>query len=392
MAAVISGMLLVAALLVWSLSILPQALGAPISSSSRPYWALPSPSVHHLFHHIPTPPAAQAFTRPSAPLFHAANPACFLSCPFASVSFLPAPLHGSAWPLATTPVSRSLSSASALSLPSSLPSPIKPRIQCSPIYILPSLLAPEKPRSPGGPRPAATRPCHTSAQCLKGPCQPQEGVQASRGAQLCPSGNVVRQGPSSCPNLSSLRTVNRGGVHLPPVQPPHLCLLPPVLGGLSCPPDILRSRYQVVLVELSPHTDYQLKATVQGCPIGNQCQWPAPYKIEANDSGVSDHWCCSKLCHAQHGDHKYSSGCTANCLPLFKFTEIYEKATRGGGKGTGGSRSAPSAAQQPTTESTGSSQSQEGSSLSGSPVVFEELEYHEPSVDNTMHAGFITNS
>uniref|UniRef100_A0A667ZVA0 Meiosis regulator and mRNA stability factor 1 n=1 Tax=Myripristis murdjan TaxID=586833 RepID=A0A667ZVA0_9TELE len=160
------------------------------------------------------------------------------------------------------------------------------------------------------------------------------------------------------------------------------------------------SRYgRVKGVELSPHTDYQLKATIQMSSL---------QQAIGAVSGLHRYKIGGKRIHVSliTGGSSKSLGmlsseiicilqdAPANCLPLFKFTEIYEKkysrklivgdlyrlpevvAVRE----QGGSRLVcllPSS--QIRQSPLGSSQSQEGSSsTSGSPVVFEELEYHEP--------------
>lgn len=160
------------------------------------------------------------------------------------------------------------------------------------------------------------------------------------------------------------------------------------------------SRYgRVKSVELSPHTDYQLKATIQMFSLQQAISAVSGlhrYKIGGKRIQVS----------LITGGSNKSLGmlsteiitilqdAPANCLPLFKFTEIYEKkysrklvvgdlyrlpevvAVRE----QGGSRLVcllPSS--QIRQSPLGSSQSQDcSSSASGSPVVFEELEYHEP--------------
>uniref|UniRef100_A0A3P8TRR2 Meiosis regulator and mRNA stability factor 1 n=1 Tax=Amphiprion percula TaxID=161767 RepID=A0A3P8TRR2_AMPPE len=160
------------------------------------------------------------------------------------------------------------------------------------------------------------------------------------------------------------------------------------------------SRYgQVKSVELSPHTDYQLKATVQMLSLQQAISAVSGlhrYKIGGKRIQVSlitggnsktlALLSTEIICILQDAP--------ANCLPLFKFTEIYEKkysrklvvgdlyklpevvAVRE----QGGSRLVCLLSNTQIRQSPlGSSQSQEcSSSASGSPVVFEELEYHEP--------------
>lgn len=160
------------------------------------------------------------------------------------------------------------------------------------------------------------------------------------------------------------------------------------------------SRYgQVKTVELSPHTDYQLKATVQMVSLQQTISAVSGlhrYKIGGKRIQVSlVTGGSNKTLNMLSTDIiSILQDAPANCLPLFKFTEIYEKkysrklvvgdlyrlpevvAVRE----QGGSRlvcllHSILIRQSPL----GSSQSQEASSsASGSPVVFEELEYHEP--------------
>uniref|UniRef100_A0A8D0AKQ4 Meiosis regulator and mRNA stability factor 1 n=1 Tax=Sander lucioperca TaxID=283035 RepID=A0A8D0AKQ4_SANLU len=174
------------------------------------------------------------------------------------------------------------------------------------------------------------------------------------------------------------------------------------------------SRYgRVKAVELSPHTDYQLKATIQMLSLQQAISAVSGlhrYKIGGKriqvsliTGGTSLSWGFMELSDNIIRIHIFLNcfeiisilqDAPANCLPLFKFTEIYEKkysrklvvgdlyrlsevvAVRE----QGGSRLVcllPSS--QIRQSPLGSSQSQEGSSsASGSPVVFEELEYHEP--------------
>ncbi|XP_014881955.1 meiosis arrest female protein 1 isoform X3 [Poecilia latipinna] len=160
------------------------------------------------------------------------------------------------------------------------------------------------------------------------------------------------------------------------------------------------SRYgQVKAVDLSPHTDYQLKATVQMTSL---------QQAISAVSGLHRRKIGSKRIQVSlvtGGNNKSLSllstelicilqDAPANCLPLFKLAEIYEKKYLHklaigelyklsdvlSVREQGGSRLVcllPSI--QIRQSPLGSSQSQEGSSsASGSPVVFEELEYHEP--------------
>ncbi|XP_040212858.1 meiosis regulator and mRNA stability factor 1 isoform X3 [Rana temporaria] len=159
------------------------------------------------------------------------------------------------------------------------------------------------------------------------------------------------------------------------------------------------SRYgKINHLELSPHTDYQLKATVQMenlqeaiCAVNSLHR----YKIGSKRIQVSlaTGAANKSLSLLSFGAISILQDAPACCLPLFKFTEIYEK--KFGNKlivsdlyrltdtvtirDQGSGRLVcllPSfqARQSPL----GSSQSHDGSSSTCSPVVFEELEYHEP--------------
>ncbi|XP_034748035.1 meiosis regulator and mRNA stability factor 1 isoform X3 [Etheostoma cragini] len=160
------------------------------------------------------------------------------------------------------------------------------------------------------------------------------------------------------------------------------------------------SRYgRVKAVELSPHTDYQLKATIQMLSLQQAISAVSGlhrYKIGGKRIQVSLITGGSSKSLAMLSTEIISilQDAPANCLPLFKFTEIYEKkfsrklvvgdlyrlpevvAVRE----QGGSRLVCLLHSSQIRQSPlGSSQSQEGSSsASGSPIVFEELEYHEP--------------
>uniref|UniRef100_A0A8C9W4E8 Meiosis regulator and mRNA stability factor 1 n=1 Tax=Scleropages formosus TaxID=113540 RepID=A0A8C9W4E8_SCLFO len=151
-------------------------------------------------------------------------------------------------------------------------------------------------------------------------------------------------------------------------------------------------------VELSPHTDYQLKATVQMCSLQQAISAVSSlhrYKIGSKRIHVSlvtgaNSKSLAPLSSEIIGILQDAPAC---CLPLFKFTEIYEKkfsrklavsdlyrltdvvAVRD----QGNSRLVCLLPSSQTRQSPlGSSQSHDGSSTSSSPVVFEELEYHEP--------------
>ncbi|KAK2857564.1 hypothetical protein Q7C36_005483 [Tachysurus vachellii] len=162
--------------------------------------------------------------------------------------------------------------------------------------------------------------------------------------------------------------------------------------------DTFAKHGRVKSIELSPHTDYQLKAKVQ---MGSLQQAIGAVSI------LHRYKIGNKRIHVSlvTGANNKSLTCLsseiisilqdspANCLPLFKFTEIYEKkfgrklvvsdlyrlpevvAVREQGGGRMVCLLPSSLARHSPL---GSSQSHDGSSTSGSPVVFEELEYHEP--------------
>ncbi|XP_069022051.1 meiosis regulator and mRNA stability factor 1 [Embiotoca jacksoni] len=160
------------------------------------------------------------------------------------------------------------------------------------------------------------------------------------------------------------------------------------------------SRYgQVKAVELSPYTDYQLKASIQMASLQQAISAVSSlhrYKIGGKRILLSliTGGSSKPLALLSTEIICILLDAPANCLPLFKFTEIYEKKySRKLAVGDlyrlpevvavreqGGSRLVcllPSS--QIRQSPLGSSRSQEGSSsASGSPVVFEELEYHEP--------------
>ncbi|XP_042336707.1 meiosis regulator and mRNA stability factor 1 isoform X5 [Sceloporus undulatus] len=155
---------------------------------------------------------------------------------------------------------------------------------------------------------------------------------------------------------------------------------------------------KVKTVELSPHTDYQLKALIQmenlqeaisavnslhRCKIGSK-------RIQVSlATGATNK--SQALVSAEA--ISILQDAPACCLPLFKFTEIYEKkfghklnvsdlykltdivAVRDQGNGRLVCLLPSSQARQSPL---GSSQSHDGSSANCSPIIFEELEYHEP--------------
>uniref|UniRef100_W5MKC2 Meiosis regulator and mRNA stability factor 1 n=1 Tax=Lepisosteus oculatus TaxID=7918 RepID=W5MKC2_LEPOC len=164
---------------------------------------------------------------------------------------------------------------------------------------------------------------------------------------------------------------------------------------------ILRNTFskhgRVKSVELSPHTDYQLRATVQMSTLQEAISAVSGlhrYKIGGKRIHVSLVTGTNNKSLAVLSSEIISilQDAPACCLPLFKFTEIYEKkfghklavcdlykltdvvAVRDQGSGRLVCLLPSSQARQSPL---GSSQSHDGSS-SGSPVVFEELEYHEP--------------
>ncbi|XP_077460554.1 meiosis regulator and mRNA stability factor 1 isoform X4 [Stigmatopora argus] len=151
-------------------------------------------------------------------------------------------------------------------------------------------------------------------------------------------------------------------------------------------------------VDLSPHTDYQLKATIHMQSLQQAISAVSGlhrYKIGGKRIQVS------LITGGQNKSTAMLSSeissilqeAPANCLPLLKFTEIYEKKFHRkllmsdiyklpdivAVREQGGSRLVcllPSG--QIRQSPLGSSQSQESSTASCSPVIFEELEYHEP--------------
>ncbi|XP_034045191.1 meiosis regulator and mRNA stability factor 1 isoform X2 [Thalassophryne amazonica] len=158
------------------------------------------------------------------------------------------------------------------------------------------------------------------------------------------------------------------------------------------------SRYgRVKVVELSPHTDYQLKATVKMLSLQQAISAVSGlhhFKIGGKRIQVSLITSSSKSLSVISTEIiSILHDAPAHCLPLFKLTEIYEKKYSRKllvgdlyrlqdvvtVRDQGGTRlvcllPASQIRQSPL----GSSRSQDGSSTSGSPVVFEELEYHEP--------------
>nr|XP_036848052.1 meiosis regulator and mRNA stability factor 1 isoform X8 [Manis javanica] len=155
---------------------------------------------------------------------------------------------------------------------------------------------------------------------------------------------------------------------------------------------------KVKSVELSPHTDYQLKAVVQMENLQEAIRAVNSlhrYKIGSKKILVSlaTGPANKSLSLLSAETISVLQDAPACCLPLFKFTDIYEKkfghklnvsdlykltdtvAIREQGNGRLVCLLPSSQARQSPL---GSSQSHDGSSATCSPIIFEELEYHEP--------------
>ncbi|XP_031289027.1 meiosis regulator and mRNA stability factor 1 isoform X5 [Camelus dromedarius] len=155
---------------------------------------------------------------------------------------------------------------------------------------------------------------------------------------------------------------------------------------------------KVKSVELSPHTDYQLKAVVQMENLQEAISAVNSlhrYKIGSKKILVSLATGAANKSLSLLSAETMSilQDAPACCLPLFKFTDIYEKkfghrlnvsdlykltdtvAIREQGNGRLVCLLPSSQARQSPL---GSSQSHDGSSTNCSPIIFEELEYHEP--------------
>ncbi|XP_020727878.2 meiosis regulator and mRNA stability factor 1 isoform X4 [Odocoileus virginianus] len=155
---------------------------------------------------------------------------------------------------------------------------------------------------------------------------------------------------------------------------------------------------KVKSVELSPHTDYQLKAVVQMENLQEAIGAVNSlhrYKIGSKKILVSLATGAANKSLSLLSAETMSilQDAPACCLPLFKFTDIYEKkfghrlnvsdlykltdtvAIREQGNGRLVCLLPSSQARQSPL---GSSQSHDGSSTNCSPILFEELEYHEP--------------
>ncbi|XP_066869559.1 meiosis regulator and mRNA stability factor 1 isoform X6 [Kogia breviceps] len=155
---------------------------------------------------------------------------------------------------------------------------------------------------------------------------------------------------------------------------------------------------KVKSIELSPHTDYQLKAVVQMENLQEAISAVNSlhrYKIGSKKILVSLATGAANKSLSLLSAETMSilQDAPACCLPLFKFTDIYEKkfghrlnvsdlykltdtvAIREQGNGRLVCLLPSSQARQSPL---GSSQSHDGSSTNCSPIIFEELEYHEP--------------
>nr|XP_020020021.1 meiosis arrest female protein 1 isoform X1 [Castor canadensis] len=155
---------------------------------------------------------------------------------------------------------------------------------------------------------------------------------------------------------------------------------------------------KVKSVELSPHTDYQLKAVVQMetlqeaiCAVNSLHRYKIGSKkiLVSLATGAAN----KSLSLLSAETMSILQDAPACCLPLFKFTDLYEKkfghklnvsdlykltdmvAIREQGNGRLVCLLPSSQARQSPL---GSSQSHDGSSTNCSPIIFEELEYHEP--------------
>nr|XP_030140826.3 meiosis regulator and mRNA stability factor 1 isoform X3 [Taeniopygia guttata] len=162
--------------------------------------------------------------------------------------------------------------------------------------------------------------------------------------------------------------------------------------------DIFSRHGKVKSVELSPHTDYQLKAMVQMENLQEAISAVNSlhrYKIGSKRIQVSLATGAANKSLSLLSSEAMSilQDAPACCLPVFKFIEIYEKrfgrklivsdlykltdtvAIRDQGSGRLVCLLPSSQARQSPL---GSSQSHDGSSANCSPIIFEELEYHEP--------------
>lgn len=154
---------------------------------------------------------------------------------------------------------------------------------------------------------------------------------------------------------------------------------------------------KVKAVELSPHTDYQLRAVVQMESLQeavNAVNSLHRYRIGSKKILVSlaTGTANKSLSLLSAETMAILQDAPACCLPLFKFTDTYEKkfghklnvsdlykltdtvAIRDQG---GGRLVCLLPSSQARQSPLGSSQSHDGSSATGSPIIFEESEYHE---------------
>ncbi|XP_061848707.1 meiosis regulator and mRNA stability factor 1 isoform X1 [Colius striatus] len=162
--------------------------------------------------------------------------------------------------------------------------------------------------------------------------------------------------------------------------------------------EIFSRHGKVKSVELSPHTDYQLKAAVQMENLQEAISAVNSlhrYKIGGKRIQVSlaTGSASKSLSLLSSETMSILQDAPACCLPMFKFAEIYEKkfghrlvvsdlykltdtvAIREQG---GGRMVCLLPSSQARQSPLGSSQSHDGSSANCSPIIFEELEYHEP--------------
>uniref|UniRef100_A0A8B9GLT5 Meiosis regulator and mRNA stability factor 1 n=1 Tax=Amazona collaria TaxID=241587 RepID=A0A8B9GLT5_9PSIT len=162
--------------------------------------------------------------------------------------------------------------------------------------------------------------------------------------------------------------------------------------------EIFSRHGKVKSIELSPHTDYQLKAIVQMENLREAIS--AVNSLHRHQIGgkriqvsLTTGAASKSLALLSSETISILQDAPACCLPVFKFTEIYEKkfghklvvsdlykltdtvAIRDQGNGRLVCLLPSSQARQSPL---GSSQSHDGSSANCSPIIFEELEYHEP--------------
>ncbi|XP_039767051.1 meiosis regulator and mRNA stability factor 1 isoform X11 [Ornithorhynchus anatinus] len=162
--------------------------------------------------------------------------------------------------------------------------------------------------------------------------------------------------------------------------------------------EIFSKHGKVKNVELSPHTDYQLKATVQMeslqeaiTAVNSLHRFKVGSKrIQVSLATGTTNKSLSLLSSETVSILQDAPAC---CLPLFKFTDIYEKKFGHKLNASDLSKLTDIVAMRdqgnvrlvcllPSSQARqsplGSSQSHDGSSTNCSPIIFEELEYHEP--------------